>query len=84
MASSAAHRGGRRRLVVNGDRIRVLAERNPANLPWKELGVDVVLECTGLVHQQGKGRGPPAGWRQKGDHLGAQAARTWMRPSFMA
>ncbi|HUH00172.1 MAG TPA: type I glyceraldehyde-3-phosphate dehydrogenase [Gammaproteobacteria bacterium] len=35
-------------LVVNGDRIRVLAERNPANLPWKELGVDVVLECTGL------------------------------------
>jgi glyceraldehyde 3-phosphate dehydrogenase len=35
-------------LVVNGDRIRVLAERNPANLPWKELGVEVVLECTGL------------------------------------
>lgn len=35
-------------LVVNGDRIRVLAERNPADLPWGELGVDVVLECTGL------------------------------------
>ncbi len=35
-------------LVVNGDRIRVLAERNPASLPWKELGVEVVLECTGL------------------------------------
>ena len=35
-------------LVVNGDRIRVCAMRNPAELPWAELGVDVVLECTGL------------------------------------
>jgi len=35
-------------LVVNGDRIAVLAERDPAKLPWGELGVDVVLECTGL------------------------------------
>jgi glyceraldehyde 3-phosphate dehydrogenase len=35
-------------LVVNGDRIKVLAKRNPAELPWKELNVDVVLECTGL------------------------------------
>jgi glyceraldehyde 3-phosphate dehydrogenase len=35
-------------LLVNGDPIRVLASRNPAELPWKELGVDVVLECTGL------------------------------------
>jgi glyceraldehyde 3-phosphate dehydrogenase len=35
-------------MVVDGDRIKVLAQRNPAELPWKELGVDVVLECTGL------------------------------------
>jgi glyceraldehyde 3-phosphate dehydrogenase len=35
-------------LVVNGDEIRVLAERDPANLPWKELGADVVLESTGF------------------------------------
>ncbi|MCF6264649.1 MAG: type I glyceraldehyde-3-phosphate dehydrogenase [Xanthomonadales bacterium] len=35
-------------LVVNGDRIRVLAERDPAKLPWAELGVDVVYECTGF------------------------------------
>ena len=35
-------------LVVNGDRIKVCAERDPAKLPWGELGVDVVLECTGL------------------------------------
>jgi len=35
-------------MVVNGDRIRVLANRNPAELPWRELGVDVVMECTGF------------------------------------
>ncbi len=35
-------------LVVNNDRIRVVAERDPAKLPWKQLGVDVVMECTGL------------------------------------
>lgn len=35
-------------MIVNGDRIRVYAQRNPAELPWGELGVDVVLECTGF------------------------------------
>jgi glyceraldehyde 3-phosphate dehydrogenase len=35
-------------MVVNGDRIQVCAKRNPAELPWRDLGVDVVLECTGL------------------------------------
>jgi len=35
-------------MVVNGERIRVLAERDPAKLPWGELGADIVLECTGL------------------------------------
>jgi glyceraldehyde 3-phosphate dehydrogenase len=35
-------------MVVNGDRIRVVAQRDPAQLPWKDLGVDVVLECTGF------------------------------------
>jgi glyceraldehyde 3-phosphate dehydrogenase len=35
-------------MVVNGDRIKVLANRNPAELPWSSLGVDVVLECTGF------------------------------------
>jgi glyceraldehyde 3-phosphate dehydrogenase len=35
-------------MVVNGDRIRVLAERDPAKLPWGELGVDVVFESTGF------------------------------------
>jgi glyceraldehyde 3-phosphate dehydrogenase len=41
-------------IVVNGDRIRVLAQRNPAELPWGELGVDVVLECTGLFTSKEK------------------------------
>src|SRR3954469_6912306 len=35
-------------LVVNGDKVKVFAERDPAKLPWGSLGVDVVLECTGL------------------------------------
>ena len=35
-------------MVVNGDRIKVFANRDPAKLPWGALGVDVVLECTGL------------------------------------
>lgn len=35
-------------MIVNGDRIRVLAERDPSKLPWAELGVDVVHECTGF------------------------------------
>jgi glyceraldehyde 3-phosphate dehydrogenase len=35
-------------IVVNGDKIKVIAERNPANIKWGEMGVDVVLECTGF------------------------------------
>ncbi|MEW6099761.1 MAG: type I glyceraldehyde-3-phosphate dehydrogenase [Pseudomonadota bacterium] len=41
-------------MVVNGDKIRVLANRNPAELPWGELGVDVVLECTGFFTSKEK------------------------------
>src|SRR6201747_35481 len=52
-------------MVVNGDRIRVLAERNPANLPWGQLGVDTVLECTGLFTSKAKA----------GAHLTAGARR---------
>ena len=52
-------------LVVNGDRIRVCAERDPAKLPWAELKVDVVLECTGLFASKAKA----------GAHLAAGAKR---------
>lgn len=41
-------------MIVNGDRIRVLAERDPAKLPWGEMGVDVVYECTGLFTSKEK------------------------------
>ena len=43
--------------------IKVLAERDPAKLPWKDLGVDVVLECTGLFTDRdkaGQAPRPPA------------------------
>ena len=41
-------------LIVAGDRIKVFAVRNPAELPWGQLGVDVVLECTGLFTSKEK------------------------------
>ncbi|TJZ65167.1 type I glyceraldehyde-3-phosphate dehydrogenase [Chitiniphilus eburneus] len=41
-------------IVVNGDKIKVCAVRNPAELPWKDLGVDVVMECTGLFTSKEK------------------------------
>ncbi len=41
-------------IVVNGDRIKVLANRNPAELPWGDLDVDVVLECTGFFTSKEK------------------------------
>jgi len=41
-------------MIVNGDRIRVFAERNPADLPWGELDVDVVFECTGFFANKTK------------------------------
>jgi len=41
-------------MVVNGDRIRVLAERDPSKLPWGKLGVEIVLESTGLFTSKAK------------------------------
>src|SRR5215471_14774990 len=41
-------------MIVDGDRIKVLAQRNPAELPWATLGVDVVMECTGLFTSKEK------------------------------
>jgi len=39
-------------LLVNGDRVKVFAERDPAKLPWAELGVDLVMECTGFFRSR--------------------------------
>jgi glyceraldehyde 3-phosphate dehydrogenase len=52
-------------LVVNGDKIKVFAERDPAKLPWGEHGVDVVLECTGLFTSKAKASAHLAGGAKK-------------------
>ncbi len=52
-------------MVVNGDRIRVLAERDPAKLPWGRLGVQFVLECTGLFTSKAKASAHLAGGASK-------------------
>jgi glyceraldehyde 3-phosphate dehydrogenase (phosphorylating) len=41
-------------LVIDGDELRVLAERNPADLPWKELGAEIVIESTGIFTSREK------------------------------
>ena len=41
-------------LIINGKKIRVYAEKDPANLPWKELGVEIVAECTGIFRNREK------------------------------
>jgi len=52
-------------MVVNGDRIRVLAERDPAKLPWGELGVDIVMESTGFFASKEKSLAHIAGGAKK-------------------
>jgi glyceraldehyde 3-phosphate dehydrogenase len=52
-------------MVVNGDRIRVLAERDPSKLPWGELGVDIVMECTGFFASKDKASAHLAGGARK-------------------
>jgi len=52
-------------LVVNGDKIKVLANRDPSKLPWGELGVDVVLECTGFFTSKAKASAHLAGGAKK-------------------
>jgi len=52
-------------MVVNGHRIRVLAERDPAKLPWGSLGVEYVLECTGLFTSKAKAGAHLAGGAKK-------------------
>ena len=58
-------------MVVNGDRIKVFAQRDPATLPWSMLGVEVVLECTGLFTTKEKAARSPQGRRPESDHLRA-------------
>ncbi|HNW97244.1 MAG TPA: type I glyceraldehyde-3-phosphate dehydrogenase [Bacteroidales bacterium] len=41
-------------LIVNGNKIKIFAEKDPANLPWKDLGVSIVIECTGVFRNREK------------------------------
>lgn len=52
-------------MIVNGDKIKVLAERDPSKLPWKDLNVDVVLECTGFFASKEKASAHLAGGAKK-------------------
>jgi glyceraldehyde 3-phosphate dehydrogenase len=52
-------------IVVDGKRIRVLSERDPAKLPWRDLGVNVVLECSGLFTDREKAAMHLAGGAKK-------------------
>ncbi|MBY0570228.1 MAG: type I glyceraldehyde-3-phosphate dehydrogenase [Burkholderiaceae bacterium] len=52
-------------MIVNGDKIKVFAERNPANIPWGELNIDVVLECTGFFTTKEKASAHLAGGAKK-------------------
>src|SRR5690606_7427836 len=53
------------KMIVNGDAIRITSERDPAKLPWAELKVDVVYECTGIFTSKEKA----------GQHLAAGAKK---------
>jgi glyceraldehyde 3-phosphate dehydrogenase len=52
-------------MVINGDRIRVLSQRDPSKLPWGELGVDIVFECTGIFTSKAKASAHLAGGAKK-------------------
>ena len=56
-------------LIINGKAIKVLAVRNPAELPWKDMGVNIVVESTGLFRSK---ESPKGGY---GDHLKAGAEK---------
>jgi glyceraldehyde 3-phosphate dehydrogenase len=52
-------------MVVNGDRIKVFSERDPSKLPWGQLGVDIVFECTGIFTSKAKAGAHLAGGAKK-------------------
>ena len=52
-------------ITVDGDAIKIFTEKDPANLPWKDLGVDIVLECTGRFTDASKAQAHIAGGAKK-------------------
>ena len=59
-------RAGDSSIVIDGHEIRILAERDPANLPWGDLGVDIVLESTGIFTDAVQGQGAHRRRREQG------------------
>ena len=67
--------------TVNGNLVRTLSERNPADLPWGELGVDVVLECTGFLPARKK---PPVTCKRVPPRsFYPRRVEVWMRRLYM-
>ena len=63
-------------IEITGKPIKVFAERDPGKLPWKDLGVDVVVESTGFFTDAEKAKAHIAGGRrEKSDHLRARQGR---------
>ena len=56
-------------LVIDGKDIRVFSERDPANIPWSELGVELVVESTGIFTDAAKAAAHIKGGAQEGHHL---------------
>jgi glyceraldehyde-3-phosphate dehydrogenase/erythrose-4-phosphate dehydrogenase len=71
------------RSIVGGDRSRSPAERDPKNLPWGDLGIDIVMECTGIFTDKEKAADPPGSRRQARAGLGP-VRRAPTRPSSTA
>ena len=71
-------------IIVNGKPIKVLEERDPANLPWGELGVDIVIESTGRFTKSDDARKHIDRRRQEGHRLGSRHRATTSRRSCSA
>ena len=64
-------------LIVDGDELKVFAERDPAALPWGDVGADVVIESTGFFTKRDDAAKHLVGGREEGDHQRAgHRART--------
>ena len=74
---SAEVSAGDNHLEINGSKIRTFSERDPEKLPWQELEVDLVLECTGFFRtKEGAGKHLTAG-AEAGHRVGAGQRRRW-------
>ena len=74
-ASTPTSRSPTTGITVDGDELQVLAERDPAELPWKELGAEIVIESTGLFTERDKADKHIEAGRREGRHQRAGQGR---------